>query len=70
MKLLTSIMNAIPPVENADLSHAIRRRADSLTKPLGSLGRLEEVMLQYGLARGKATAKIGRKAIFVFSADH
>ncbi len=70
MKLLTSIMNAIPPVENADLSHAIRRRADSLTKPLGSLGRLEEVMLQYGLARGKATAKIGRKAIFVFCADH
>ncbi len=70
MTRLTATMNAIQPAENAELGRAIRRRTDSLTKPLGSLGRLEEVMLQYGMARGMANAKIERKAMFVLCADH
>jgi nicotinate-nucleotide--dimethylbenzimidazole phosphoribosyltransferase len=52
------------------LAEQIQARLHRLTKPPGSLGRLEEIALQYGLARGTAELKIERQAIFVFCADH
>jgi nicotinate-nucleotide--dimethylbenzimidazole phosphoribosyltransferase len=52
------------------LEQQIRARLDRLTKPPGSLGRLEEIAVQYGLARGTAELKLERKATFVFCADH
>jgi nicotinate-nucleotide--dimethylbenzimidazole phosphoribosyltransferase len=52
------------------LAGEIQRRLDHLTKPRGSLGRLEEIVLQYGLVRGTADLRLDRKALFVFCADH
>jgi len=53
-----------------ELEARIRRRLDSLTKPPGSLGRLEEIALQVGLIQGTDMPSVGRKAMLLFCADH
>jgi nicotinate-nucleotide--dimethylbenzimidazole phosphoribosyltransferase len=53
-----------------ELEGRIRRRLDSLTKPPGSLGRLEELALQVGLIQETDTPQVGRKAMLLFCADH
>jgi nicotinate-nucleotide--dimethylbenzimidazole phosphoribosyltransferase len=52
------------------LEARIRRRLDSLTKPPGSLGRLEELALQLGMIQETEMPAIGRKAMLIFCADH
>jgi nicotinate-nucleotide--dimethylbenzimidazole phosphoribosyltransferase len=65
-------MNCDPirPVADPELETRIRARLDSLTKPPGSLGRLEELALQLGLIQATDMPRIGRKAMIVFCADH
>jgi nicotinate-nucleotide--dimethylbenzimidazole phosphoribosyltransferase len=41
-----------------------------LTKPPGSLGRLESLVVQYARIHGTATPPIARKAMVVFCGDH
>jgi nicotinate-nucleotide--dimethylbenzimidazole phosphoribosyltransferase len=53
-----------------ELEARIRRRLDSLAKPHGSLGRLEELAVQVGLIQGTDMPAIGRKAMLLFCADH
>jgi nicotinate-nucleotide--dimethylbenzimidazole phosphoribosyltransferase len=53
-----------------NLESRIRARLDSLTKPPGSLGRLEALVLQLGLIQGTDMPEVGRKAMLVFCADH
>jgi len=60
----------VRPIANVDLEGRIRQRLDSLTKPLGSLGRLESLVLQIGLIQGTDLPAIGRKAMAIFCADH
>jgi len=60
----------IEPAANPALEQQVRRQLDNLTKPPGSLGRLEELVVQYALARGNARPPLGRKRIYVFCADH
>jgi len=60
----------IQPVANKDLEKEVVDRLNNLTKPIGSLGRLEEFVLRYCLCRGTATAKISRMKIFTFAGDH
>jgi nicotinate-nucleotide--dimethylbenzimidazole phosphoribosyltransferase len=60
----------IHPIADAALEARIRVRLDSLTKPPGSLGRLEELALQLGLIQSSDMPRIGRKAMIVFCADH
>ncbi|ADN01659.1 nicotinate-nucleotide--dimethylbenzimidazole phosphoribosyltransferase [Spirochaeta thermophila] len=47
-----------------------RARLDNLTKPPGSLGRLEECAARVVAIRGEEMPDIGRKAVFVFAGDH
>ena len=61
---------AIHPVDDPALAARIQYRLDHLTKPPGSLGRLEELALRYGLARGTPDLRLTRQAMFVFCADH
>jgi len=61
---------AIHPVANKDLEKEIVHRLNNLTKPIGSLGRLEEFVLRYCLCRGTATAKVSGMKIFTFAGDH
>jgi nicotinate-nucleotide--dimethylbenzimidazole phosphoribosyltransferase len=47
-----------------------RAHLDSLTKPLGALGRLEDLAAQwYAICQGKFPASLS-KAVYVFAADH
>src|SRR5260370_25871682 len=57
-------------IANPELEQRIRRRLDSLTKPPGSLGRLESLALQLGLIQRTEMPAIGRKAMLIFCADH
>src|SRR6266446_9904787 len=57
-------------IANPELEQRIRRRLDSLTKPPGSLGRLEALALQVGLIQRTDMPAIGRKAMLIFCADH
>ena len=61
---------AIHPVANKDLEKEIVGRLDNLTKPIGSLGRLEEFVLRYCLCRGSAGAQVSRMKLFTFAGDH
>ena len=49
---------------------AARTRLDSLTKPPGSLGMLEDIAAQMVSIRRERSAEPLRKAVYVFAADH
>jgi nicotinate-nucleotide--dimethylbenzimidazole phosphoribosyltransferase len=68
MTRLAELLSAIapPPPGGAD---AAERHLDSLTKPAGSLGRLEEIALRLALLRGGAP-EVRHPVIFTFAADH
>lgn len=50
--------------------HAARSRQDTLTKPQGSLGRLEELSIRIAGITGKAQPRIERKVIITMAGDH
>ena len=62
--------DAIRPITNPELENRIRARLDSLTKPPGSLGRLEDLVLQLGLIQETDSPQIVSKSMIVFCADH
>jgi nicotinate-nucleotide--dimethylbenzimidazole phosphoribosyltransferase len=47
-----------------------RQRLDTLTKPLGSLGRLEDIAAQVVAIRREKLSDSMSKAVYVFAADH
>jgi nicotinate-nucleotide--dimethylbenzimidazole phosphoribosyltransferase len=47
-----------------------RARQDTLTKPPGSLGRLEELSIQLAGIQGKSPPRIEEKAVIVMAGDH
>ncbi len=52
------------------LSTEVRARWDSLTKPRGSLGRLEESIEKLAEIQGTAEPRIKRRCMYVFCGDH
>ena len=60
----------IPAAANEELLTTVTARWNSLTKPPGSLGRLEGLVAQLALATGSARPSVARKALVVFCADH
>jgi nicotinate-nucleotide--dimethylbenzimidazole phosphoribosyltransferase len=57
-----------PPSEH--WRQTARTHLDSLTKPLGSLGRLEDLAAQMVAIRQERFAETIQKAVYVFAADH
>lgn len=53
-----------------NLSAQLRASVDGKTKPLGSLGMLEELALQTGEIFGTLTPQIKKPQLIVFAADH
>ncbi len=49
---------------------AIQAHLDALTKPPGSLGRLEDLALQVGCVLGDPPPSLDDAVVFVFAADH
>ncbi|MSQ33021.1 MAG: nicotinate-nucleotide--dimethylbenzimidazole phosphoribosyltransferase [Dehalococcoidia bacterium] len=76
MELLQRTIAAIGPPDEAAAA-AARQRQDSLTKPPGSLGRLEELSIQLaGITgqiagiTGRSRPRLERAAIIVIAGDH
>jgi nicotinate-nucleotide--dimethylbenzimidazole phosphoribosyltransferase len=69
MKLLTGTLDKIKPLDNAAMAEA-RARQDQLTKPAGSLGRLEELSVRIAGIQGKAKPQIKDKAMITMAGDH
>ena len=66
---LQQLLHRIQPVDKS-ISAAARAHLDDLTKPRGSLGRLEEIALKYVLAKGSLKPVLSKKKICCFAADH
>ena len=60
----------ITPIANAEIERAVADRWDSLTKPQGSLGRLERIVARLALQQGQPRPTLERKSIYVFCGDH
>lgn len=69
MKSIETLIASICPV-NHNLEHEIQAHLNNLTKPLGSLGKLEEIALRYCLASDTVSPILGKKRIFTFAGDH
>ena len=66
---LAETLSHIKPLDEAAME-AARKRQDSLTKPHGSLGRLEELSIKIAGITGKTQPKLEDKAIITMAADH
>lgn len=62
-------IDRIQPTDPRLLAQA-QARLDRLTKPIGSLGRLEELAARYVMITGGVKPKVPRGAVFTFAADH
>ena len=69
MSLVEKTLESIKPVDSTFLERA-QKRLDNLTKPRGSLGRLEEFARRYVAITRNTTPVIERKVIFTFAGDH
>jgi nicotinate-nucleotide--dimethylbenzimidazole phosphoribosyltransferase len=69
MSILEQTLAAIE-TPDAEAAKRAAARLDSLTKPRGSLGHLEEIVCRYAAIRHDPTAADGRGAVAVFVADH
>jgi nicotinate-nucleotide--dimethylbenzimidazole phosphoribosyltransferase len=67
--LLDETVAAIPALDGGAMT-AAQERLDRLTKPRGSLGELERIVVQLAGIRGAAMPSIERRAIVVMAADH
>ncbi len=68
-ELLSSTIGMIKPLNKEVMAEA-RARQDMLTKPQGSLGRLEELSIQLAGIQGKPIPQIRHKAIITMAGDH
>lgn len=66
---LDETLRLIRPLDRSSES-AAQRRLDSLTKPQGSLGRMEELARRIAVIQDRVPPRLGRKLLFVFAADH
>lgn len=69
MNLLETTLASIKQVDPALLA-AAQELLDNKTKPLGSLGLIEEFGRRYAAIQGSMQPVLGKKVIFTFAGDH
>ena len=69
MSLLHDTLAKIQPIDT-DLLKQAQAKLDNKTKPLGSLGRLEEFARRFAAITGTLEPDTEKKVIFTFAADH
>ena len=67
---MPSSLPLIEPTANPALEARLRHKIDHKTKPLGALGRLEDLALQLGLIQQQETVALHAPQMVVFAADH
>lgn len=60
---------AVQPVDGS-YEPQVRSRLDRLTKPPGSLGKLEDVATRVALIQGSDRPRVDRKIVLLFAGDH
>ena len=66
---LSEVIDRVAPLDRNAMEEA-RRRLDSLTKPPGSLGRLEELAIQVAGITGSVGKRLQRKTVVLMAGDH
>jgi len=69
MTELDRLVSAVVPPDEG-LAAVARQRLDNLTKPRGSLGRLEELIVRVVVLTGKPAPRIDAPVIFTLAGDH
>lgn len=69
MEKLLQVINRIERLDVVSM-HQMRRRVDNLTKPLGSLGCLEEIAIRLAGITGSVDPSVSQKAVVVMCGDH
>src|ERR1700742_2020559 len=69
VEYIKQLANQIEPASVVWLEKA-RAHLDTLTKPLGSLGRLEDLAAQIVSIRGENLTSAVKKGVYIFAADH
>jgi nicotinate-nucleotide--dimethylbenzimidazole phosphoribosyltransferase len=67
--ILEAVITRVEPLDLAAQT-AARQRLDNLTKPPGSLGRLERLAVQIVGITGRPRPKLARRTVVVMAADH
>jgi nicotinate-nucleotide--dimethylbenzimidazole phosphoribosyltransferase len=66
---LDTILKEIKPLDSSAMA-AVQERQNSLTKPRGSLGRLEELAIKLAGIKSTSILKLEHKSIIIMAADH
>ncbi len=69
MNLIENTVSSISPPDRA-VHEAAMARCDSLLKPRGSLGILEDTAARIAAISGRSRPQVGKKAVVVFASDH
>lgn len=69
MTLLQETLKNIEPLDEIAMKQA-KHRLDLLSKPLGSLGKIEDICQQLAGIYGSAKLQLGRKVVVAFAGDH
>jgi len=69
MNKLEKTLKSIQSIDN-NLKDEIQNHLNSLTKPSGSLGKLEDIATKYCLIRNTVKPKLNKKRIVLFAGDH
>ncbi|MDP9312335.1 MAG: nicotinate-nucleotide--dimethylbenzimidazole phosphoribosyltransferase [Pseudomonadota bacterium] len=69
MKRIIDVASRIRPLDE-EAMRAARERQDELTKPQGSLGRLEDLAVKVAGITGQLRPRLPRKAVIVLAGDH
>ncbi|MBB5204840.1 nicotinate-nucleotide--dimethylbenzimidazole phosphoribosyltransferase [Inhella inkyongensis] len=60
----------IPSLHDADLQAQVQHKLDRKTKPLGALGRIEQLALRIACIQGRLTPSLEAPQLLVCAADH
>lgn len=66
---IRNLLNTMPQPDNASVA-VVQARDAALTKPPGSLGKLEEIVAWLAAWQGRAQPKIERPVVAVFAGNH
>lgn len=69
MNSIDTIIRSIRPGNPAAAGEA-KQRWDSIAKPLGSLGEMEEIIVRIAALQATADVRLDRRALLAFCADH
>jgi nicotinate-nucleotide--dimethylbenzimidazole phosphoribosyltransferase len=69
MSLLNKVITEITSVSTEVIPES-QKHLDNLLKPIGSLGKLEEIAVRISSITGKVTNKLNKKCVVVFASDN